>query len=45
MSEPFPIYPTDSDLIKVLKQSLNDKAARRALLDAAVTETEKQKES
>jgi hypothetical protein len=42
---PWPILPDDSDLMKLLKQSLNDKAARRELLEAVIEETEKRKES
>ena len=41
MTEAFPILPTDSELVVALKRSLNEKAARRALLEAAIDETEK----
>jgi hypothetical protein len=45
MNEPFPILPTDSEIVVALKQSLNEKAARRALLEAAIDETEKRVET
>jgi hypothetical protein len=42
MAEPFPILPTDSELVVALKRSLNE---RSALLDAVIEETEKRVET